>query len=131
MKRPSPAHRQDRKRVEATTAPREPLSLANFPTTPTTTVKVLAGFTGDKIATTYKKIRAGFFPSIRLGKGKYAVLTVPTLQILRGERPPGRMLPDRPDSAVKKRRRKAKRKRAAKPKPAARKGEVAPAAVAS
>jgi hypothetical protein len=126
MKRPSQARRQVQKRFEATTAPREPLSLANFPTTPTR-------FTGDRIGTNYKKVRAGFFPSIRYGKGKYAVLTEPALGILRGQRPPRGQVPDRPDGAVKKRRRTAKRSAAKKKraKPIAKKGEVAPAAVVS
>jgi hypothetical protein len=98
------------------------------------TVEELAELTNDAIRRTYDKVRAGLFPSIRLGpQGRYAVLTEPALAILRGQRPPGGQLPDRPDSAVKKRRHTAKRsaakkKKRAKSKPVAKKSEAVPAA---
>jgi len=109
MKRPSQARRrnrkrvkarrQDRKRVKATTAPRKRLSLANPPTDATMTIEELAELTEDGRNSTYEKVRAGLFPSIRLRRGKIAVLTVPALQILRGERPPGGTLVEGSDSS--------------------------------
>jgi hypothetical protein len=97
-------------------------------------IEQLAELTGDGRDSAYEKVRAGVFPSLRLGsRGKYAVLTAPTLEILRGQREPGRPV-DRPEGGAEKRRRttrskaKAKKKRPAKQKPVVPKGEVAPAA---
>jgi hypothetical protein len=46
-------------------------------------------------------LRLGIYPSIRVGeKGKIAVLTMPALQILRGERPPGPAKADEPASTT-------------------------------
>jgi hypothetical protein len=100
--------------------------MANPPTTPTITVRQLRELTGDGIVTTYKKLKTGIFPSIRLGRqGRIAVLTEPTMAILRGERLPGRV---QPAKAMNKRQRTATRstvnKRAAKAQPVARKGDA-------
>jgi hypothetical protein len=109
MKRPSQA---------AAPARHVPLALANPPTTATISVEELAKLTNDGLHSTYEKVRGGVYPSIRLRKGKYAVLTQPTLEILAGLRAPGGQVPDRPDGAPKKRRRRVARK--------SRKGEVPP-----
>lgn len=126
MKRLRKAPRRQR---AATTASREHLLRVSREAGATIDIKQLADLTGDHVNTTYKKVNAGMFPSIRLGgRGKIAVLTQPTIEILLGQRPPGGSLPDRP---AKKRRtvKRAKKKRAAKSKPAARKSEAAGAVV--
>lgn len=89
MKRPSQTRRrQDRKR--RLRQDREWLSLANLPSRPTMDIHELSALTGDGLNTSYEKVRAGMFPAIRLGRrGKWAILTAPALEILRGERPPG------------------------------------------
>jgi hypothetical protein len=139
MKRPSKRRRRRWKAMAA-----------NLPTRPAMSVKDLAKITGKSLKTSYKKVNAGFYPSIRLGRGQITVLTEPTLAILRGERPPGPLagmspaaapadaqkmvpglLPARPASAVKKRRPKRRGKSRVKPKAASKKGEAAPAAVTS
>jgi hypothetical protein len=66
------------------------LSLDNPPTGATMSVDDLAELADMGRNQAYAAVRQGIYPSIRVGeKGKIAVLVQPTLQILRGERPPG------------------------------------------
>lgn len=81
----------------------------------------------------YALATSGLFPFLRRGRS-IDLLRVPTLEILRGQRPPGEPRPHHPDGAAKKRGRKKKKAVRSKPvksKPVARKGEVAPAPVPS
>lgn len=68
---------------------REPYSLANPPTGFTMSVDDLDEVTNSGRNQAYEAVRQGIYPSIRTEGGAYKVLVVPTLQILRGERPPG------------------------------------------
>jgi len=104
------------------------ISIDNPPTGYTMSIKELAELDGSSRNTAYAAVAAGRYPSIRHGRN-IRVLTLPALQIVRGERPRGGVVDHPPDSAAKKGRRATKKKRAAKSKPAAKKGEAAPAPV--
>lgn len=137
MKRPS---QRRRRRRRAAAVRKQPFSLTNPPTGRGMSVEELSKLTGKSLKTSYKKVNAGFYPSIRLGRGQITVLTEPTMAILRGEREPGPLViptlgighnggPPLDDEAPKlKPRKQAKPKRRVprkrNPKPAAKKGEV-------
>lgn len=65
------------------------LSLKSPPTGFTMSVNDLAELTDSGRNQAYAAVRQGIYPSIRTARGTIKVLVVPTLQILRGERPPG------------------------------------------
>jgi hypothetical protein len=81
----------------------------------------------------YQLVASGVFPFVRSGR-IIDLLRKPTLQILRGERPPGAPQLNHPARSEKLRpvaKRVTKKKPVAKSKPVVRKSEVAPAAVVS
>ena len=82
----------------------------------------------------YQLVASGIFPFVRSGR-RIDLLRKPTLEILRGERPPGGQPTEHLNLAIKKHwpatRATAKKKRSTRSKPVVRKSEVAPPAVAS